>query len=375
MIAKFKRTTPDSAIVEGRDINGIIIAHKTNNNNEVRTTETIFGDNRLIFHHDRSQNQRNGLDFIQSLLSSNICLNNDYIGYTLVKKVPKTEATPMKSMFFDNQTVIDVYDIGIGDRFLFFYANGITVGCAHHDNVGQFSIFAEDEWHIQLISTFIADFCLFGQDDFANSYITNDSRVLEKYDGNYISELIQTEDIETRQQYQHLIHSHINKEEVLSTAIKSNKKKTFGLMSFIFIFFTIIILLIASTGYAEYKSIMDSTPYYATNMDLDGSHHAVQGIPGFWDYGLDVSYKDGEETVQKVIYVSKSTYDEYKDKKHFYFRVHETTDEDGDREYEYYIDDPSALSFMNIPAILVISLFGIAIEGLLIFSMRKQKKT
>lgn len=375
MITIIKRIDLNTAELKGSRCNGVVIAHKNNNNSILRITETIINDNKLSFILDRKLNQQNGLGILSSLAYSNIYLNNNIIGHEATTKTH--DGMTVQSIHLNNALPILIYDIGIGDKFLFFYSGSIPIGCAHQDGPTQYSIFSEDEWYTQLIATHIGTFLLYGDNEYANSYLTNDRRILEKYDGNYISELIQSEPIEIREKYKHLIRKKFDKEEVLEKAVKTTRSGTLKAMFFVFAFFALIFAIIFGMGYSNYKSTMAMKPYYATNNDLDGSHHAVSGVPGFFKYGLDIVYEKDGKTVQEVIYVSKSTYEKYKNEEHFYFRVVKEV-VDGDAEYTYYIEDPSLMDFIDIWVIIVLIPFFALFEGLLLYALlssRKKKKT
>ena len=373
VISIIKRTDLNTAELKGPKCNGTVIAHKNNSSSILRITETIINDNKLSFILDRQLNQQNGLGLLESLAHSNIYLNNNPIGYSSTTKT--AAGITVQSIHLNNTIPILIYDVGVGDRFLFFYSNNIPIGCAHQDGPTQYSIFSEDEWYTQIIATHIGTYLLYGDNEYSNAYITNDRRVLEKYDGNYISELIQSEPIEIREKYQHLIHSRVNQNEVVEKAIKSNRKSTIKIMFFILAFFSFIFAILFVTGYGKYKTTMDIEPYYATNNDLDGSHHAVSGLPGSFKYGLDVVYEKNGKTVQDVIYVSKSTYNKYKKVENFYFREVKESDGDGYIDYVYYINEPSVIEFIDIGAFTVVFIFFLLFEGLLFITLLKSKKT
>lgn len=376
MISKIVRTSYSVAKITGTNISGTITGLQESSYGLKRITESILNDNKLSIVLDSVQNKQNGMKFLNSLALSVIYLNNDCIGKVFYQKV-NDRPQPTMCIEFANSPLIDIYNIGIGNRFIFFYSQGRPVGCAHHDNNNQFTIFANDEWYTQIIATYICTELLYGDGDYAISFVTPDNEVTSMYDGNYISELIKDEPIEIKKLYSDLIHEKKQQEEVVKKAQKENKKSLIKIMLFVLLFFIFAIGLTFATEYSDYKNVLNSDVYQAKNMNLDGSHVSIQGSLTI-KMGLDIQYQYNGKIVSETIYVDKPTYYKYKDVEEFDLRIIERKDEDGHKYYDYYIGDVTLLNTINYGIIIVLFIVFLLFEGLLcipiINNMKHKKK-
>lgn len=369
MISKLKRTSHSVAMLTGPTSEGVVTGINDESSGIRMITESTIGANKLAIVLDTAQNKRNGLGFIASLGLSLLYLNGECIGKVFYQKV-SNRPQPKMCIEIANSPLIDVYDIGIGDRFLFFYANGVPIGCAHHDNSREFSIFSDDEWYTQIIATYICTELLYGDSKYAVNYITPQDETLEMYDGNYISELLKTEPIEIREYYKHLIHEKKSQEKVVENAKKQSRKSLVGIMFFIFCFFAFAIGMCFAVDYGNYAEVRDAEVYHAVNMDLDGSHFAMQNNKR----GLDVKYEKDGVTKEETIYVSKRTYNKYKNVEEFDFRIVRRLDEDSHAYYEYYIGDITFMNTFNFGTPIFLFILFLLFEGLLFIPVVQNAK-
>lgn len=369
MITKVERTSYSVAKISGAKTQGTATSIEDNSKGIRRITESIVDGNKLAFVLDTEQNKRNGVGFLHSFGLSLIYLNNNCVGKVFYQKTTD-RPQPQMCIEFANAPLIDIYDIGLGDRFLFFYSNGQPIGCAHHVNTREFTIFADDAWYTQIIATYICSELLYGESKFAQNYITPQDSTIEMYDGNYISELLKTEPIEIRNLYLDLIHEKKSRTQMVEGAKKQSRKSLASVMLLIFVFFALIIGICFSMEYSNYKEVLNAEVYHAENMDLDGSHFASQNNKR----GLDVKYEKNGITKEETIYVSKSTYYKYRDEAEFDFRAIEKTDDDGDRYMEYYIGDVTFANTFEFGTIIFIFIFFLLFEGLLLIPVIQNAK-
>lgn len=335
-----------------------------------------FKNNTLIFYLNREQNKQNGQKFLESLVNTQIFLNNRYIGQKTFIKGTKT--TPQADAIqINGQSNITVYDIGIGSRFLFFYADNRPIACAHHNGIRDYTIFANDEWITEVVSTYIVFTIGFSNSDsFAMNYTTPDIRLLEKYDGNFISELIKDEPFEIRQQYQSLIHEKKNAEKVLSKAVKNSKKTLLLTLTLVTSIFLIVLIALFGSALNEREEVMATEQIYAINNYYntdDDTEYITLGS----NKAIDVTYKLNGETYTETIYLSKSDYEEVIEKEHFYFRKYSKTNEDGYTHVHYYVGEVSMFEFIEFFPALLFILFFVFVISLLLFAfirLRNQNK-
>ena len=369
MITKLKSSNNINLFnVYDENLKGSILLSHTEDG--IITAQGNFKDNTLVFYLNREQNKQNGQKFLESLVNTQIFLNNRYIGQKTFIKGTKT--TPQADgIQINGQSNITVYDIGIGNRFLFFYADNRPIACAHHNGIRDYTIFANDEWITEIVSTYIVFTIGFSNSDsFAINYTTPNMRLLEKYDGNFISELIKDEPFEIRQQYQSLIHDKKDSEKVLSKAVKDSKKTLFQALIFTLIIGFIAITAIFGIAHREYKDIMNMEQIYAINNSYNIEDDTVYAS---FDSRrpIDVTYKLNGKTYTETIYLSKSDYEEVIEKEHFYFRRYSKTDENGYTQTHYCVGEFSPFEFGDFLIISIVVSFFILLDSLLLFALIK----
>lgn len=310
--------------------------------------------------------------FDKSVRQPSILLNGNKIGEMFISGEHIKDGAMCK-VFISDMEPISAYDIGIGDRFIFFRSNNTTVGCSYYRDTQGFTTFAENEWLLQLLMT-ITIYISNDRKD-SGSYITSDSRTLDYYDSNYISNLICTEPLEIRNKYEFLIHKQYNNPERVNNLKKRNASSIFKIIIFMAIFFLGIIGVLFAISTSHFNELKENT-YHATNQT--SGHHISFGTFGASKYGLDVVYEDKNGiTHSETIMVSRSEYSKYKDIDEFDFSVRSWYDsEDHKTRYEYKIGELNLFNYLltETDGLFLVILFGIFFEGLLIFAYIKSKR-
>lgn len=134
-----------------------------------------------------------------------ILVNGRYIGSIIYKTKQNMEPQPQYTLELENSDPIDIYDIGFGDRYIFFYERDSVVACAHQDSEMVYAIFASGDWYMQLATTYIA-VNLINETPHLTLSPVGSEQAVGKYDANYISEMLRLESPEIQNKYEHLIH-------------------------------------------------------------------------------------------------------------------------------------------------------------------------
>lgn len=295
-----------------------------------------------------------------------ILLNNNYLG---VIKVSQSNKQISGLLDIVDYPPIEIYNIGIGERFIFFYNASSPIGCAHHNNSNEFIVFANDEWIAQIISAYVS-FLLFQPKNYSPNYITNDKRIVSKYDANFISDVIKDEPPYIRKFYNHLIHEHINQQCANNQNKKTLNKKFLSVIIFVFLFFSMLIGLTFVGNYLDYVKLKNTTPYYATNV----TNEVDSFVHGTTDYIIIVKYEKDNEIVQETLSTDYETYKEYINKENFYFWK-EVDRNEYSANYIYHIGSLSLNNFLDISTYVIFAILLFVIDGLLIFVYIKNKKT
>ena len=198
----------------------IITGHKNLDNMLFKRIISNFKNNELVYTIDTNLNMRAGVNPLLLGNTGVLHINGKQAGTIGDERIPDTIEAERK-IFLKDSASISIYEIGVGDRYFFFYEGGLPVACAHQDSAIIYTIFANNEWYTHLMAVYLCMELILKEPHFSSQgYYTPQHSILRMYDANYISEILKSEPESVKSKYNHLIHSTVSSEAEIEKAQK-----------------------------------------------------------------------------------------------------------------------------------------------------------
>lgn len=246
MVSLFVREHSRSGVLQYNNMKFPISATYVNHDGVKHIIESNFLGNKLELRTSNSFSVFN-INSEEPTFAGTVYLNDSTVGtYTAFSNTGKA-VDIYYSIHLKDTAVINFYIIAFGkEYFVFGYENEEVVMCAHKNNYCSFTIFANNEWYTHLMAIYIAQTFFFEEMETEKTkkiVVTLSVENVNKYDPNYISEVLKSETREVQEQYKHLIHLQVDKNKIIE--LEKKKKQKFVIFASIFataLFFIILFL-------------------------------------------------------------------------------------------------------------------------------------
>ena len=244
LVSVLVRETEGKGVLKYNNKNYPVKGFQRNTDEQVRVVEATIGNNTLSVVTNFDFNRASGMDFIQSAHTGGIFLNKKQIG-TMCYELMDGDgggSSPDKVMHFNDSKTVEFFFVGIGDSYVFLYESGEVVGCAHQESAIVYTIFANNEWYTHLLAVYLSFDLLLKEPKFSTKVYSGQRSRRNKYNANYISNVLKSEPENIKKKYEHLIHSHIDSETFAENAF--NKGLLWILLPICIMFGIFIIIMV-----------------------------------------------------------------------------------------------------------------------------------